>query len=290
MAEEKKVAKPAAKEKAVVEAPKAPVKKEDESPVDTDPEIAKNVAELESLRKDGTLKIYQLKEEMYDVKRKQMIDEVTRKKIITADQKATADARVIEKQNKPRVDELVKATVARINEVSKPYEAQVKAEGKQAIEEAKPGHEERLTSLKEQYQNSLVQLKAANAQKEKEFEAKKQTSENAEERDALEKQFKRDFKALKEEDASEIDSLKVTYKSSVADENNAFGHVKAKARENDYAAYTARYNKINDVRNGHLTIIDNLEHRWKSYLNTFNWTTFLLGNALYIVVILFFID
>jgi|LAHS01.1.fsa_nt_gb methyl-galactoside transport system permease protein len=289
MAEEKKVAKPAAKEKAVVETPKAPVKKEDESPVDTDPEIAKNVAELESLRKDGTLKIYQLKEEMYDVKRKQMIDEVTRKKIITADQKATADARVIEKQNKPRVDELVKATVARINEVSKPYEAQVKAEGKQAIEEAKPGHEERLTSLKEQYQNSLVQLKAANAQKEKEFEAKKQTSENAEERDALEKQFKRDFKALKEEDASEIDSLKVTYKSSVADENNAFGHVKAKARENDYAAYTARYNKINDVRNGHLTIIDNLEHRWKSYLNTFNWTTFLLGNALYIVVILFFI-
>jgi methyl-galactoside transport system permease protein len=270
-------------------APKAPAKNETVSPVDSDAGIAKNVAELESLRKDGTLKIYQLKEEMYDVRRKQMIDEITRKKIINADKKATAEAQVVEKQNRAKVGELVKASVARVKEISKPYEEQVKAEGKQSVEDAKPGHEERLSSLKEQYNNSLVQLKATNAEKEKQFLAKKPTSDNPEEREALEKQFKHDYKALKMEDASEVDSLKVTYKSSVADENNAFNHVKSVARERNFAAYLARYNKVNDIRNGHLTIFEGIEHRWRNYLNNFNWNTFLLGNALYIVVILFFI-
>jgi methyl-galactoside transport system permease protein len=261
-----------------------------ESPLDSDPKLAEYQKQLNDLRCDGSAKIYHLKEEMYDVKRKQMIDEVTRKKILKEDHEATIVARGVEKQNAPEVKRLVKESVAYAKEASKPFETKMKEDGAALVKEAEAPHREKLAELKQQYQIDLVEAKKKIAEKNQAFAEKKPVmGSDPDENKALAEQYKRDQKALRKENESDLDSLKVTYKSSVSDENNAYNAIKQQRKEMIQGAYLARYNKINELRGGKSSIIENLEHRWKNSQYNFNWGSFLLNNALYIIVIIFFL-
>jgi methyl-galactoside transport system permease protein len=305
--EKKKVTEPKAEVKPAPETPKAEVVKAEpvaakpafhhtfkaadvESPVDEDPKIKEYQKQLDALRQDGTLKIYHLKEEMYDVRRKQMIDELTRKKILDADKAATIEARKVEKQNAAEVSRIIKEASAYVKEVSNPFEAKMKTDGTELVNAAKPGHEQKLSEIKSQYESSLVALKEKNAQKLADFEAKKPAPAADPEQDkVVQAQYKRDLNALKKENNAEIQSLRVTYRSSINDENNSFNAVKQQRKEMIYGAYLARYNKMNDLRGGRTAITDTIEHKFKTNSYNFNWGNFLLSNALYIVVIVFFI-
>jgi hypothetical protein len=264
--EKKKETEPKAEVKATPVAPKEEVKEarvskpafhhtfkaaDVESPVDSDPKIKDYQKQLDALRQDGSLKIYHLKEEMYDVRRKQMIDELTRKKILDADNAAIAAAKDVEKQNAAEVSRLVKEASAYVKEVSDPFEQKMKADGQELVNSAKPGHAQKLSEIKNQFESSLAALKEKNAGKLADFEAKKPAPvADPEQQKVLEAQYKRDLAALKKDNASDVQSLRITYRSSINDENNAFNAVKQQRKEMIYGAYLARYNKMNDLRSG----------------------------------------
>lgn len=276
--------------KVITDPKKAASTKEMVSPVESDQKIASYESELNNLRKDGSLKIYQLKEEIYDIKRKQMIDEITRQKIIESDKEGIKAAKEIKKTNAPEVKNLVKESVSYTKDLSKTYEKEMKDKGTALVEAALPGHKEKLASIEETYKANLAELKEKNEAKINAFQANKPApSEDSEKSKSELRQYKKDLENLKKECASDVSSLKVSYRSSLADENNAFDKIKKTRKDMIYGSYLSRYNKVNDIRAGHNTIAESVEYKAKSYAFNFNWSNFLLNNALYIIVILFFV-
>ena len=266
------------------------IKAEYVSPVDTDQKIAEYDAKLADLRREGATKIYQLKEEIYDIKQKQMIDEFTKKKIIDSDKQAIVEAKKVVGKSKELITSTVKKAVVYTKSVSKPYEKKMKADGIALIEKNKTEHNANLEALKAKFSEDLSKLNEINNKKVSAFLDKKpETSDNPEQAKILNKQYKKDLQNLKRDNASDVSSLKIAHSTAVKDENNRYAAFVQQKKDMSYSSFLARYNKLQDLRGGKSSILETLEYKLRTYFYNFNWYNFLISNALYIIVIAFFV-
>jgi methyl-galactoside transport system permease protein len=258
------------------------------SPVESDAKVKEYLDKLAELRKDGSTKIAALKAEIYDMKRQKMIDEVSRNKVITRDQEALVEAKANKKEHSAEISAVVKEAVAYIKEISVPFEKEEAEKGRFLVEEDNPIHAQNLAALRQTYKTNYDAKVVENKERIAKFEAEKHTHEV--DSDSIQKaQYKKDLANLKKECKDELESLTVSYNSQVRDENNRHGAIVAKKKQMIFDSYSARYDKLSIIKEGHLSPLDEFEHRRQNYVYNFNSRTFFLNNALYMIVGLFFI-
>ena len=261
---------------------------EKQSPLESDQELNDNIARLAELRKDGSAKIAALKEELFDIKRQKLIDEFSRNKIITQDEEALKQAREVKNQYRNEEREIIDASLKKIKEISIPYEKEQARLGKEYVQNDSSVHELNVDMIKTNAQIALANKKVELVDKREKF-----LTEHAEQKNSndpiVRKQYKKDLARFNKECKDEITSIKIARDSQLVDEKNRRDSVKEHKKQMKYDAYQARYNAINVIKEGHVGIIDNFEHKFQNYIYKFNIKTFFLNNALYIVVILFFL-
>ena len=286
------------------------------SPIETDEKIQGFEKNLYELRKDGTILIQQLDEEIYDIKHNKMISDKERNKIIANDQMALKKAKMVKAANANKIKAIVTQAVAYTKQVGKNFESKVRLEGQKKVQEAVPGHNQALAKINQDHQKELVALQAKQAHERQDFEVnfKKEVaetsaklaqaqkasfpSEEAKKHELALKQselngivsdHKKGLKRLENDFKQELASEKIAKNSDLKDENTRFNNIKQKAKDNSHAAYLATYNEITRLRGGKASFIEGYEHRFKEFQYNFVFKKFLLNNALYITIIFFFI-
>ncbi|MCI1734730.1 MAG: galactoside ABC transporter permease [Bacilli bacterium] len=242
---------------------------EENSPVYSDKRILDCLQELYGLRKDGKLMIAKLEEEIYDVKHNKMIDDKSRAAILEKDQADLAKAKATAQKNAPKEKEVMDKAIAFVNEVSKPYEASLKAESLACNQSNLPGHEAKLADLKKSHDEKVAEIT-------KSFDEKLKASPDKQ-------------KILQADEKGELASENVAYRTDYKDEVEHYNNIKQAGKDACQAAYLARFNKLNEIRGGKNSFVETMEHKVKLYLYKFNTHDFFISNALYIVLILFFL-
>ena len=243
---------------------------ENNSPVYSDPEILGYLNQLYNLRKEGKLKIANLEEEIYDVKHNQMLDSKTKETILNSDKVALEKAREVAKKNSAEEKQIVAKAVTRTKAVSTVYQASVKQIGKDAVASAQPGHEKKLVEIQDAHQKALAAIHA-------EHDSKIAVAQGDEQ------------KKLKNQLNAELSSENISYNSNMKEEKANFTNIKKKAKNDYYTAFLAKFHKLNEIHGGKNTWIENEENKIQKYIANFDSKTFFLTNALYFVVIAFFI-
>jgi methyl-galactoside transport system permease protein len=240
---------------------KKEIKVSDKELFDT-PEFESYLNVLQELRKDGENKVLALKNEIRDYKLNKQLDKETKRKLIARDKELIKQAKVVEKENKERVKVLIK-------------EASLKAEeiGKAAYLEAKVIKNEKVLAAKEEYKETVEKEKTDHIQR---LASIKPLDANAtkEERNA----YKIDVRAEKILHSSKLNEAKAKYKERVD-----------KAKTKLYDCYLNKYNYLGRVRNSHHSLLEALEFKAKTYVYSFVFKDFIIRNALYFIIIAFFV-
>jgi methyl-galactoside transport system permease protein len=239
-------------------------------PCYSDPRILDCLSKLYEIRKDGSLKLSDLDEEIYDIRNNKMIDEKTRATILASDKAAVQKAHQHRAKMRNQEDILVQKALALVKEVSIPYETKLKQEGQAIVQSAVAPHQRRLAKIDDEHAKEVAAIK-------EQFTAKV-ASANPEE-----------HKKLAAAEKAELASEKIAYNTNRKDEITAFEVIRQAARDNSHTAYLARFNKCNEIRGNKNSIAENIGHKWENYKYLFVPKTFLTNNALYFIVILFFI-
>jgi methyl-galactoside transport system permease protein len=242
---------------------------EENSPVYSDKRILDCLQELYGLRKDGKLMIANLEEEIYDVKHNKMIDDKSRAAILEKDQADLAKAKAIAQKNAPKEKEVMDKAIAFVNEVSKPYEASLKAAALACNQSNLPGHQAKLADIQKAHQAKVDEIS-------KSFEEKIKASPDKQ-------------KILQADEKGELASENVAYRTDYKDEVEHYNNIKQAGKDACQTAYLARYNKLNEIRGGKNSFVETMEHKVKLYLYKFNTHDFFISNALYMVLIMFFL-
>ncbi|MCI2069566.1 MAG: galactoside ABC transporter permease [Bacilli bacterium] len=286
------------------------------SPLETDEKIKNFEKSLYELRKDGTIRIQELDEELYDIKHNKMISDKERNKIIANDEMALKKAKTVKAANAQKIKAIVNQAVAYTKKVGKDFENKVKLEGQKKVQEALPGHNQALAKIEQDHQKDLQALQAKQVKDRHDFEEnfKKEFAEASvklaqaqkasfpseeakkheialriSERNGIVSDHKKGLKRLENDFKQELASEKIAKNSDLKDEKTKFENLKQKAKDNQYAAYMATYNEVNRLRGGKASFVEGYEHRFKEFQYSFVFKKFLLNNALYITIIFFFI-
>jgi methyl-galactoside transport system permease protein len=234
---------------------------DDVTPLETNDEIKTYEKELYELRKDGSQKIASLKEAIYSARHDQMLDKKIRADKINEYKKEHDIAVKIEKQNAAKVNIIKKKALALANQIGHKYMAQVATEEKIFIAKAKQEHEKKLDSILADHKAKVAELSQMNSDN----SGKKVT--------------------LKDELASE----KLSYKVLCDEENAKLRFIIQKSKDRKNHAYLVMYNEKMTLSNNSVNIIDSIGHNLRDYSYHFDKKIFLLNNALYITIGIFFI-
>lgn len=240
-----------------------PIVEEVEFSIGDDPKVKGYEAKLFELRKDGVLKIAELVEEMSSIKHNKMIDAETKSSILSKDKELLHTAKEVKAKNKTETEEIVKEALNYIKTISKVYEAKVTAvenekkvaiisTHKQNVAKLAEDHRAKLSDINSQYVGQLT-------------------------KDQI------------DEKKTEIKNENFSYKSSCYDETNRYNTGLQRVKDNKYNAYNDRYNEAKIIRNGTSSFLESQEYKFKNFGYKFIWKKFLLNNALYFVIIAFFI-
>ncbi len=232
------------------------------NPFEADENFDQHLIQLNELRKDGESKIIALKNEIRDLKLNKQIDDESRTKLIENDKKLLDEAKVIQVANSDSVKEIVVKAVGEANEKGKAYYQQIKENEDKNIAKAKKDYKD---SIEEQKQAHITRLQSIGALK------SGATKEEA--------------KAYKDKLAAE----KILYKSRIEEVKTKRNSVLDKAKDNKYNAFLEKYGYCGKVRNNEHSIAETLEFKQKHYAYNFVIKDFLLKNALYFIILFFFI-
>ena len=226
------------------------------------PEFENYLKELQNLRKDGENKILALRNEIRDYKLNKQLDKETKHKLIACDKELIEQAKVVEAENKEKIKSLMK-------------EASLKAEevGKAAYLKTKEVKTKEVLAAKEEYNAAVEKEKADHLRR---LEAIKPLDANAtkEEKNA----HKIDVRAEKILHSSKLNEAKAKYNEKVD-----------KAKTKLYDCYLEKYNYLGRVRNSHHTFFEGIEFKRKTYAYSFVFKDFMIRNALYFIIIAFFV-
>jgi methyl-galactoside transport system permease protein len=170
---------------------------------------------------------------------------------------------------------------------------------KPIIVAAKEKHVAEIKHLQEEHAKILFELKAKQkAGLEKEVERIKASRAVWQEKATKDRQAKKKtlpfpdvnaIRVFKAEQKVDIQSENNAYKSAVFDEKALYGGVLNKAKDKKFNAYSSAFAAEKSIKNGSPSFSENTEYKFKNYFYKFSWRNFLLNNALYIAIIVFFI-
>ena len=231
------------------------------------------LTKLDNLRMDGENKVIQLKGENRDIKLNKLIDKDAKKQVIENNKKLIEDAKVVEKEKAPAVKEVIVEAEKIAKEEGKAYLDAVSAKSKDLVAQAKEvyiqakkaemtEHQQRLAKVKEDYANAMANVDRSD---------------------------KKAVKKIKEEYAISLKTEKVLHSSKVNEIKSDYEIVKQKAKDDKYNAFSSKYSFVTKLRNGKLTIGQKFENWWRTYAYNFKLGAWLLKNALYIIVVAFFL-
>lgn len=240
------------------------VKKADvsESAIFDTPEFNGYLTELNTLRKDGENKVNALHNEIRDLKLNKQIDKETKQKVIDNDKKLIEEAKKVVGKNAQQVKEVVAKAAAAAEAVYKKVYAESKLAKQKAIRTA---NEEYRADVAEQKTNHETRLNAI-----------KPLPQGASKKDV--EAHKIDLKAEKILYNSKCNEIKTNRDEKI-------GH----AKTNHYNVYLQKYNYISKVRNLHHSIVESLDFKAKTYIYNFAFKDYFLRNALYFIIIIFFV-
>lgn len=238
------------------------------SPLKQNPRYEEYLQELGDYRLDGEAKIRALVNENQELKLNKQIDKKTKKELLEQNKKEIVVAKEVKKKNKKNVDNIVSKSITRYNHEWSSYYSVVCREAKEKIKEAK-----------QVYANGLVEAKAENERKVATIDASLPKGDlKAEE-----------LKEAKKAQKVELRAQKISYRSKKLELKNNKQESIAKVKDDKFAAFMEKYGYDGQVRFDKHTPLESLDFKWKHYKYSFKLGDYLLRNAIYYVLLVFFI-
>ncbi len=226
---------------------------------------------LSSLRSEGEDKIIALRDEIRDVKANRTLEKSVKEKIVENDKKLMEAAKEVKASHKEEVRQIIREISLTAKEEGKKYYEQENAIAKEEKASAKQIYLAAKAKVKENHEASLAKVKEENTAR----------LVQAEDPEAL--------KRAKKESAIALKANRVSYHSAL-EECKADYEIKVQAaKDRSYNAFLAKDNFMVKTRNGHRSIPEIFENKYRTYLYEFKIGSWLLKNALNIIVILFFL-
>lgn len=226
-------------------------------------EFTDYLSQLIFLRKDGENKIIALKNEIRDVKLNKQIDKETKAKIIAKDKNLIVEAKKVYVANKEKINKIIAVASASAKITGKDHYNKVVVAQEAYIKEAKKKYAEDVVVQKKEHSERLAQIES-------------QKDEYIKKNDLAE--YKANIKAENILFASRMNEASTRKK----------GHI-SQAKTIKYEAYMAKYNYLSNLRNSHHSIDETIEYKIQTYKYNFVFKDYFLRNALYFIIILFFI-
>ncbi|HBN00766.1 MAG TPA: galactoside ABC transporter permease [Firmicutes bacterium] len=242
------------------------------NPFENDDKYQKYLDELSSLRKEGEDKIIALKEEIRDVKANKTLEKDVKDKIIAKDKKLIKEAKKVKEANREQVKSIVKEASKAANEEGKAYYLKESALAKVDRAKEKEAYQKKIAEIKEKQALVLEKLKAENAQR---------IRNTAYDKNAINE--------AKKENAIATKANRVSYHSALEEAKNEYEGKIQEIKNRQYDAYLEKDGFLLKARNGHRSIVGTLENKLRSYAYEFKLSTWLLRNALNLIVVAFFL-
>ena len=228
-----------------------------------DKELNEYTERLAALRKNGVNLISTLRQENAAAKRNKLLSVEEREKIISENDKKIAEAKKVAAKNKAEIAEIVKAAVARNNELSKPEIAKVAAEQNAII-----------AKLKEEYAANVAKINEDTLNRKKEIVAS-----------YAGKTSQKDNEDCKED----LRVAEYEHNSALFDAKNKFVSAVDAAKAVKNQAFVDFVQKNRALRNGQTNFKEDIVLSVQNYINKFKMSKFLLDNGLYLAILVFFI-
>ena len=232
----------------------------EESPYQTNPNFQKYLDDLKKLREDGAAKERALKNENQDLRLNKQIEKKEKDELIAANNDQISSAKKITAANKSDVHSLVSVAISESNAQWKEYYGKVCIEAKEKIED-----------IKKKYTQDKIDLEIQNTRKLATIQGLV-------------------------DDKTNIDSVKterkaqnVAYKSKKLELKNNKNEEISKIKDAKFNAYMEKYGYNGAVRFEKHSIIESLEFKYRHYAYTFKVGDYLLRNAIYFVILIFFL-
>ena len=239
------------------------------NPFSSDKTYEEFLNKLNDLRKDGENKIIDLHNENSDIRANRLINKQTKKELIDKNKALIEEAKKVKAENKEEVNSIIKEA-----------EAKSKVDGKLFYDETKKAADERIVLIKEGYKKDLEEEKA------KHIEISSQIKQNFEEKSS---QNADNLEGLKKEYKAQLNGEKIRHKSRKAEIKSNCEALIQKEKDEKYNAYSEKYHFNNKVRNGRPTLLEKFENWHTTYAYNFKLKPWLIKNALYIIIVLFFL-
>lgn len=227
--------------------------------------------DLKVLRVEGEDKSRNLKLENRDIKLNKEIDKDTKKSVISKNNEEIKTAKEVHKANKPAINVIVKEATSKAQEDGKTYYEEVKEYANEILKEATEQRKIKEAQVKKDYINDMSSIK-------KEFHEKLSSVTDEKEKEKVKKEYQI---ALKTE--------KISYRSEKLEAKNYYEDALQKAKDLKNDAFLEKYNMLSKIRNNRHSVGEKIENRGKQYAYSFRFKDFMLKNALYFIIVLFFI-
>lgn|SRR5574344_705583 len=265
------------------------------NPYECDPKFEKYLENLSELRKDGVDRELALRDEIHDIKNNKLIDEETKEKIIGNDKTRLNEARKVAETNKAKVAELVHEALTDSRETGKKYYADVKAEQTPIIAEAKQELADNKVKLESEHKVRLAALQSEHDQATSAFQTRrselsgKASGLAPEETQKVRRSFEREVQNEKKEHQAKVKAENIYYKSLIGEAISSHNDKVGNAKDLIYGAYLSRYGYEGKVHGNRHTYLENLEYKYRQKLYSFKFSNWLLKNALYLIILIFYI-
>jgi methyl-galactoside transport system permease protein len=199
---------------------------------------------------------------MQDLKGNKQVDKETKGKILASDKKSLILAKKSKSKNSPAIAKLAKKALSEADSEGKVYYASVKKISDEKIAEAETDYKERIEKEKKSHAERLVEIRAT---------------------------YKNHKNGADSDLRVHLSAESVYYKSQIGEAKSARLETIQKAKDAKYETYLDKYGYQNKARNNRHSIFENMEFWARHYVYAFNFQTWFLKNALYIVILVFYI-
>jgi len=236
-----------------------------ENPFETDSNLAEYLCKLKELRADGESKIIALNNEIRDLKLNRQVDDATKKSIIEDSKKQKEIAKGVMETKAEAVKSIVDEAVAYAKDVGESFYRKVSLYEEEKLEKAKAVYAEAALKEKEDHAARLADLGTI-------------PSDHG--------QLSRDDVI---EQKAKVKAENLLYKSRMSEARSELVQVQEATKDSKYYAFLDKYNYIQKVRNGKHSFGESIEYNMNHYKYSFVAKDYLLRNALYFIIIIFFV-
>lgn len=220
--------------------------------------------QLDNLRADGITKLDELKNRKQNLKKNKVVSVETKTEQLAKIEEEIIVAKSVINANKSKIKELVKESTAYSKLTYKPILNQVSMESAVYARNAKAKYYEQINAEKELYNSKVNELSSEYAGK--------LTDEN------IKLIYKNKVANLSNTHKNEIKEIKTNYRKE-----------KQIAKDRKHASFLYQIDKISDIRDGSLSVSENISVKIENYFYSFKTSDFFLKNGLYIIIFIFMI-